>query len=275
MAAVLKNPARQPVNLRELYIDFAGAQITVRTDSPDVERLVRQAYRMMLVDDARLVLKVVEIRQSDNGFSLSALVEEESMGTPDYVLRWLKPRILSTFIDYRKDLIWLHSAVVRRANAATLLVGPSGSGKSTLATLLCQTGWAFLSDEVAPISFERDCVHPYPQTPSRREHPSARVSSEDVRALPRIEWNPPGNAVARRETPFDKVVLLHFSFNSATIIRRLKPGEASLMLLRNVMNFGRHQNEAVSRLVRVAESIPCYLVEYGDAADASSIISNL
>lgn len=51
----------------------------------------------------------------------------------------------------RPDLLFLHAACLRRGHSACLLVGPSGAGKSTLCWALCQRGFSYFSDELAPL----------------------------------------------------------------------------------------------------------------------------
>ncbi|MEM1437135.1 MAG: hypothetical protein AAGG11_24020, partial [Pseudomonadota bacterium] len=61
----------------------------------------------------------------------------------------------------RRDLLFIHSAVVARDEEAFVLVGESGAGKSTLTWALLQTDFAYGSDELGPID-KNGLVYPYP-----------------------------------------------------------------------------------------------------------------
>ena len=61
----------------------------------------------------------------------------------------------------RRDLLFLHAAVLELNGSCLALCGSSGAGKSTTAFALLHHGFAYLSDELAPIDVASGLVHPY------------------------------------------------------------------------------------------------------------------
>jgi hypothetical protein len=62
----------------------------------------------------------------------------------------------------RADLLFIHSAALEYQGKGLLLVAPSGTGKSTTAWGLINTGFNYLSDELAPIDLNTMMIHSYP-----------------------------------------------------------------------------------------------------------------
>ncbi|HUR00870.1 MAG TPA: hypothetical protein VM166_15580 [Gemmatimonadaceae bacterium] len=260
-------------NVDEIHIGFGGAHVTCCADADEIVFLIRQAYWSMLGEGAGQSVEEFEVRKVAGGYSLSGRgVLETTVESSGQAIDWLRPRILAAFMKGRPDLLWLHAGVVRFQGFATLIVGPSGSGKSTLSTKLCQLGWEFLSDEVAPLGVESHVVVPYPQSPFRRVNPGTALLPHEVDELRRELWQPPGDAVWSLPTEVNLVVFPEFSFGSETEAKKLGPGDAAMELLKNSIDFFRHREAAVSRLVDLAAVIPCHALQYGDGTDAAEKI---
>jgi len=61
----------------------------------------------------------------------------------------------------RPDLLFIHSAALEYKGKALLLVAPSGTGKSTTSWAMINSGFNYLSDELAPIDIATMSIHPY------------------------------------------------------------------------------------------------------------------
>ena len=61
----------------------------------------------------------------------------------------------------RSDLLFIHSAALDFEGNGLLLVAPSGTGKSTTAWALINSGFTYLSDELAPIDVKSMSIYPY------------------------------------------------------------------------------------------------------------------
>lgn len=63
----------------------------------------------------------------------------------------------------RPELFFVHAAAVSTGKHAILIVGEPGAGKSTLCWSLCDAGYGYLSDELAPVSLVEKRVYPFPR----------------------------------------------------------------------------------------------------------------
>jgi len=81
----------------------------------------------------------------------------------------------------RRDLYFVHAAVLEFAGKAVMLVGTNKSGKSTTAWALLQQGFYYLSDELGPVDLKTLEVYPYPRALwLRRELPGSHLPSENI-----------------------------------------------------------------------------------------------
>lgn len=62
----------------------------------------------------------------------------------------------------RSDLLFIHSAALEYNDIGFLIVAPSGTGKSTTTWALLNSGFRYLSDELAPLELDTMTIHPYP-----------------------------------------------------------------------------------------------------------------
>jgi len=62
----------------------------------------------------------------------------------------------------RSDLLFIHSAVLNYKGQGLLLVAPSGTGKSTTSWAMLNSGFNYLSDELAPLDLDTMQVQAYP-----------------------------------------------------------------------------------------------------------------
>src|SRR5262249_9662387 len=62
----------------------------------------------------------------------------------------------------RRDLYFVHAAVLQFGRTVFMLVGESGSGKSTTTWALLHHGCGYWSDELAPVDLQTLGVYPYP-----------------------------------------------------------------------------------------------------------------
>src|SRR5437588_5970379 len=87
------------------------------------------------------------------------------------ILRHVRFSVIQALIGARSDLIWFHAGAATFRGRAMVLPGARGRGKSTLVTGLCARGWAYLSDDIVPVSPSSSYVVSFPVTPTRREFP--------------------------------------------------------------------------------------------------------
>jgi hypothetical protein len=256
-----------------LYIEFDDQQLTFQTDVEEVAEFVETTFRHMLVSQPTRSAGSLDFFRAGAGYSLKTA---EAFEFPAVELTELIPLVKDEvrlqFMRARPDLLWMHAGVVER-NGAILISGMSGQGKSTMTTRLCEYGWRFLSDDVAPVRMSVDRVIPFPQTPVRRLHPGREVSREELRTLARQTIELSAEMICRDESEIRGMVFIGYEAGSRARLVRLDQGTAAMEILRNATNFFDHRAAAVERAARLVSRVPMYKLQYGDSDEAAAVLS--
>jgi hypothetical protein len=178
----------------------------------------------------------------------------------------------STAFTLRHRLLVLHAgAVVAPSARAVLLPAPSGSGKSTLvAGLLAHGGYAFLSDEAAPLDPDTAHVHPFPK--------ALTLKAGGERVLGRSEadetWGPSylspeelGASVAE-PSPVGLVVFPRYAPGASTSLVALGRADAVQRMAANCMDLRGYGAAALDILAAVARQAAAFELVSGDLHEA-------
>lgn len=268
-------PSSEPV-VTEHHIEFDGAQLTVRSDIAEINDFVRATYEYMLVSCVTESAGTLDVIRTKAGLSVRSAKTLEVAGDGlEPVLPFLKEEVILQFIRARPDLLWLHAAAVERDGSALLLSGPSGRGKSTLSTLLCETGWRLMSDDIAPLRMTSDEVLPFYQSPLRRIHPGRAIHVDDIGGLERESVPIPAHSIRREPAHVRAIVFPEFVSGANTELARLSEGSAALEILRNARNFVDHKAAAVERVARIARQVTAYRLTYGIPGEAALVLGGV
>jgi hypothetical protein len=258
-----------------LYIQFDEQQLTFRTDVEKVAEFVAMTFRHMLVSESTASAGSLEFFRTSGGYSLKAadVVEFPRLELAE-LIPLVKDEVRLQFMRARPDLLWMHAGVVER-NGAILISGMSGQGKSTMTTRLCEYGWRFLSDDVAPVRMSADRVIPFPQAPVRRLHAGREVSREELGTLARETVKLDPETICRDEAEIRGVVFIEYAAGSRATLTRLDMGTAAMEILRNATNFFDHRAAAVERAVQMVSRAPMYRLQYGSSDEAAEVLSQM
>ena len=263
------------MTMTELFLEFDGCQLEVRTNVPDVRDFFERTYRPMLVPRQISSAGQLDILQEGQVYTIRGFETLELDGHPmSSFTEYLKREVLLMFIKARPDLLWVHAAAVERNGSVLLLVGPSGQGKSTLSTRLCEMGWRLLSDDAAPVRMETDEVLPFAQAASRRKYPGRELAESEFGSFQKEEVPLADNALHLKSAPLRAIVFPLFKHGAAPELTLRPPGEAALDLLRNCTNFADHKEAAVGRIAQFARIIPMYYLSYGDGQAAARLLDS-
>lgn len=266
----MREVGAEPVS--ELYIEFDRQQLVVTTDASEVFTLLADAYAAMLVPAQRESIGRLELMRTENGYALRGGRRSEDASSLRYLLESIRDEILYCFIAARRDLMWMHAGGVERAGRAVIFAGPSGNGKSTMVTLLCERGWRFLSDDIAPVRMNVDEVLPFPQAPRRRIHPGETLPPQRIGVLERESVVIDPNLIQRDPMPIGGIVFPLFRGDQPAELNRVAPGEAAFKLIRDCTNFADHKEAAVARAAGLARTIPVYELAYSNPRDAQALL---
>lgn len=238
-----------------LHLRFDDHSVELDIDSPEVLEDVRRSFAA-LVEESPVpadVVRRVTVRSKGRIHRIEAVPAfSDDLGllnvchSPRALARQLKHYVIQAFVAAASEHLWMHAAAVTRDDCTVLLVGPWGSGKSTMATTLCERGWQMLADDVAVLTVPELEARGFPLEPSVRQ--ATKPVVRNVSALPRARIDPGESGWAESGPRPQAIVFPAYEPNSPGGAFRVLDGEATLVLLSNVLNMGDHEADAVPRL---------------------------
>ncbi len=153
-------------NSQFLTLSVFNCIIEVNVSSTELSEILVLVYGAMLVPTSKQVADLT-YTISRNDADNEICVSRES--GPQYFTKEIGEFIFFFEKDMtielqkiRSDLVFIHSAALEYQGQGLLLVAPSGTGKSTTSWAMLNSGFNYLSDELAPIDMNTMHVEPYP-----------------------------------------------------------------------------------------------------------------
>lgn len=258
----------------ELYIEFDGRQVTMRTDVAEMRDYIASLYRLMLADHRGSTICQLEVTRMDGGYSLRGPTEFDFEGEISSLYEFVKHELMVPFIRDRQDLLWLHAATVERDGKAVVVAGPSGEGKSTLSTRLCEKGWTFMSDDIAPVRMSCNEVLAFPLVPFRRVGGGSRIDRQTLETLEKERVPIPPESIHHGSAPIAAIVFPAYRPGASSRLLRMAPGNAAFELLRSYTNFVDHKESGIARASELARTVPAWEITYGDGREAASVLNS-
>jgi hypothetical protein len=180
--------------------------------------------------------------------------------------------------DSPLDLVTLHAAVLERNGSGLLLVGPSGVGKTSLTLELAERGWAYHSDDLAPVLPGSGVVVSlrkplHVKDPARfvryrrRWNPSPWVGAPTHGfLLPASAFeSPPGGEVKPRHLLFPR-----FDPSSEPLLEPFSPAQAVAWTGPNLLTH-RSNGKGMRMLVRLCRQTDAAAMSYGFASEGADL----
>ena len=171
-----------------------------------------------------------------------------------------------------RDGLMLHAALLSRRGRGVLIGGVSGSGKSSLSGWFIQHGWAYHGDEqmyanadtgywegfVRPLCLKGDWASLFPAVVVPPES-FASVGGQTL---------VPVHLLGQECQPDVRVrpgLLLFPTFRSGSefSLQRISCGQATIQLIRGILNGGNLKNHGVAQAAAIARGCPAYELSYG------------
>jgi len=168
----------------------------------------------------------------------------------------------------RRDLYFVHSAVLEWDEQAIMLVAPSGYGKSTTTWALLHHGFQYYSDELAPLDLNALEVHPYPHALCLKREPPApyllppdtlytsRTLHIPTEALPSKAGGAPKRVVA--------IFFVQYHPKGFPTVRPMRKAEAAMRLFVHALNPLAHPEDGLDGAVAITMRSTCFELRTAD-----------
>lgn len=253
--------------------------IRVGCQDPRSQELVTAAYGPMQGESGVTDLDYIVGRDGAPAAFFVKRAGREPLTAPDdgTFLALLDGDIAIELQKLRADLYFIHAAVLKRADAAVMLVAQSGGGKSTLCWALLHHGFRFLSDELGPVDLETLDVYPFPRALALKKGPPASYplppkTVRTSRTLHVTTADIPGGIV-RGPAPLSTVFFLTYDPDApAPSVRRLSAGEAAVRLYASALNPLAHAGDGLDGAIRIATESRCFELTTAELAATCALL---
>ena len=178
----------------------------------------------------------------------------------------------------RPELFFLHAAVVSENGRCIVTSGESGAGKSTLCWDLCNAGFKYMSDELAPLDLDTMQVEAYPHaiclkriTAHMPAFPKETIRTESTMHIP-VEAIPGG--VERIPATINMIVFLEKPESSAAPrLTKVPRSEAAARLYSNGLNQLAHERDGLQAATKLAAAADCFTLARGRLSDMRLVLT--
>jgi hypothetical protein len=256
--------------------------VEIVTEDEDARRLFGLLWSAMPPgDDAAIPARIYQVRRDDDGGWIATAgdsveaVHSTLWGLADA----LRYRMLELCEERIERYVTLHAAAVARGEDLVLLAGESGAGKTTLTLALLGDGWAYLTDDLAPIAVDTALVHPFPKPLGVKDLATWSAIADafgDMAALgpptgsflvPPTRWEVATEPMAPRALLFPKFVA-----GAPLEVERLSAAKAAAI---SSAYLRRLDPSTVALLNRVCSAARCVRLSYGSTRAALGAIEDV
>jgi hypothetical protein len=252
--------------MRSINLQVFGHAIAVECNDPRIASWIRSCYSAFLVSELSVAssLDISVIRASNESFWTVQVGAQSQLCESDADVLYFFEKVLTIGLQrLRQDLFFVHAAAIVREGDCSILIGESGVGKSTLCWGLCNEGFSYLSDELAPINLDRMTVEPYPHAlcvkkvpPGGYALPHACVTTSATTHIPVESLPLPFEVVPARLSRI--IFLLRDPVEGEAFAEPIAPSEATARLYGNGLNQLAHSGSGLTAAAEIARAIPGY-----------------
>jgi hypothetical protein len=242
-----------------------GVSVEVRCADPEVRRLLAEAYGQSRGRGASALRYRIESVGGTFRLTRRGMPARRAAGAGP-VFGLLDSDLAVQLQRRRRELLFLHAAVLVRGGRAALLVGASGAGKSTAAWALAHHGFRYGGDELAPVDVKRLRVIPSPRALCLKAPPPAPYPLPARARCTRSGWHVPlrdlPGGLHTAPAPIAAVFFVdHAPAAAGRGLRRLSAAEAAARLYAQALNPLAHPDDGLEPAVRLAEALPAFALD--------------
>lgn len=266
----------------ELFVSCLGLTVRLRCHDAGISSLLNDNFGAMASEraSAGVAYEIVSPRAGAAGVirrrGAARALEFADHGE---LIHELEGDLVRQLQLLRARYAFLHSAVLVREGAATLLVGRSGAGKSTTCWGLLHHGFEYLSDELAPVDSGTSTVHAYPHALCVKRRPSPDYPLPAAARRTSKGYHVPVSALpfagADVALPITRVLFVeHDAKRAVPSLTRIGGAEAAARLYPNFLNALAHSNAGADATAALARAAACFRLASADlAATCESIVA--
>jgi len=256
---------------KKIYLSIFNRYILAQVNSEDLYKMINHVYGAMITHKPKCephlsyILIKIDLdhmsitREGDSSkYFASSLSELLFLFEKDMTIELQK---------IRSDLLFIHSAALTIDGEAILLVAPSGTGKSTTAWAMINSGFSYLSDELAPIDLNSLTVMPYPHALCLKAIPPIFKLPDDTLYTSHTIHVPINEFCDNNVRPLKAIFYLEFNAESVKPeIHRVTTAEAAANLYANSLNILAHgeNDSGLNVAIKVAGQVNNYKLKSND-----------
>jgi len=257
--------------LESLSLSVFSRGVRVQIGDPVIGSLLWANYGEMqgALDSVDLHYDVGR-RRLTGSFFISRANQKQLIAKNDGEFLYLFERDLSVQMQrLRRDLYFVHSAVLEFGSRGLMLVGTNKSGKSTTTWGLLHHGFRYLSEDLGAIDPRTLEVYPYPRALWLRRNPPGSYPLPRRRFSTSWQVCIPTNdfpiEVMKEPIPLEGLVFLQCRPDvSEPSLRSLSKAEAAARLLFHALNPGAHAAYGLDDAVKIASRLPSFELLVGN-----------
>jgi hypothetical protein len=177
----------------------------------------------------------------------------------------------------RRDLYFVHAAVLQFGRKAFMLVGESGSGKSTTTWALLHHGCGYWSDELGPVDLQTLEVYPYPHAlclkgvpPGAYPPPKSMICTSRTLHIPTAALP---SVVGRAPASLGAIFFVHYRPEALTpIVQPMSKATAVARLLANALNPLAHAADGLDGAIKLGTSLPSFDLTAADLTATCALV---
>jgi hypothetical protein len=178
----------------------------------------------------------------------------------------------------RRDLYFVHAAVLQCGRKAFMLVGESGSGKSTTTWALLHHGYGYWSDELAPVDLQTLEIYPYPHAlclkgvpPAAYPPPKSTLYTSRSLHIPTVTLP---SVVGHAPAPVVAIFFVHYRPEALTpIVQPMSKATAVARLLANALNPLAHAADGLDGAITLGTSVASFDLTAADLTATCALVN--
>ncbi len=252
-----------------ISLSIFDIRISIQCETPVIAEVILKGFSAFVVDaeSSAYDLRYQLTHAPSNSYHIAREGQAPIVAKNNYELLYYFEKDLTIELELsRKDLFFVHGAVLELDGKAFLISAPSGSGKSTTTWALLHHGFNYLSDELAPIEIDSLRILPFPHALNQKKDPPAPYDLPSAVFKTDRTMHIPVEALPCKvvDEPVKLAVMFYVRFNKNAEEPSITPvsaGEGCMHLFANGLNQLQHENKGLAVATEIAQKVPAFRVE--------------